>query len=235
MFLTYSMRVNSLGFLYIMKRFFKPFLFAAAVCSVMSVQARAEIFYIEDQNDRFSVSFPDSWSSEANQMPDDKLTVLAPGTHEFAGCRVRVREDRRFVIYPGKFDKNIQKVEFSREFWDDYLGEYNIIEVDHFRDGAGLGFGHASMVEATYETTAEPIVRKRGMMFASLYHDQLYIVDCSSQAEVYQKWRPSFLGIIKSVNFKKVTHENTNGHYRPFDDDAPVEVQGPNKLDVYKF
>ncbi len=218
-----------------MTRFFKPFLCAAAVFSLAIPAAQAEIFYIEDQDNRFSASFPDGWASVANQKPDDKLTIMGPGANKFAGCRMRVREDRRFVIYPGKFDGDIQKVAFSDKFWDAYLGEYNAVEINRFRDEAGLGFGHASMVEATYETSEEPIVRKSGIMFASLYHDQLYIVDCAAERSVYQNWRPTFLGVIKSVNFKKVTHEHQNGHYRQFGDDAPVEVQGPNTLDVYKF
>lgn len=222
-----------------MNSFIKSFLVGAILCSaafsVTSSPARAEIFFVEDQDDRFSVSFPDLWKKVSNQKPDDKLTIIAPGVNDHAGCRVRVRGDRRFVIFPDKFNDDIQKVAFSREFWDDYLGEYNDIEVEFFKDEAGLGFGHASMIDASYETTGGPIVRKRGIMFASLYHDQLYVVECSSEESLHSKWRRSFLGVIKSVDFGKVTHENKSGHYRPFMGDGPVEVQGPKSNDIYKF
>ncbi|MGH1375873.1 MAG: hypothetical protein ACRBCK_05935 [Alphaproteobacteria bacterium] len=213
----------------------KSVLVGAAFCSMAVSSANAEVFFVEDQGDRFTVSFPDSWQPVNNQKPDDKLTVAGPGQYNFATCRVRVREDRRFVIFPGKFDGDIQKVSFSREFWNDYLGEYNDVDVDVFKDGAGLGFGHASMTEASYETAEGALVRKRGIMFASLYHDQLYVVDCSAEESVYQKWRQTFVGIIKSVDFKKVTHERSNGHYRDFQGDTKVEVNGPRELDKHKL
>lgn len=213
----------------------KSVLVGAAFCSMAVSSANAEVFFIEDQGDRFTVSFPDTWQPVNNQKPDDKYTIAAPGKYDFATCRVRVREDRRFVIFPGKFDSDIQKVAYSREFWNDYLGEYDDIEVDVFKDEAGLGFGHASMVEASYDTAEGALVRKRGLMFASLYHDQLYVVDCSAEESVYQKWRQAFFGIVKSIDFKKVTHEHSNGHYRNFGGDADVEVNGPKEMDKYKL
>ncbi len=206
-----------------------------AFSSLLIKPSNAEIFFVEDKDNRFSISFPDNWKKISNQKPDDRLSVAAPGKHNYALCRVRTREDRRFVIFPRKFDDAIQKVAFSNEFWDNYLGEYNLVRVDFLKDEAGLGLGHASMVEASYETFEEDIVKKRGIMFASLYHDQLYIVDCSSEASVYQKWRSSFLNIIKSLNFVKVTSERKSGHYRDFMSDPAVEVEGPKALDTYKF
>jgi hypothetical protein len=59
-------------------------------------------------------------------------------------------------------------------------------------------------------------MRKRGLMFASLYHDKAYIVDCSAEESVYEKWRPAFMGVVKSVDFEKVVHELPSGNYRNF-------------------
>ncbi len=220
-----------------MHSLFKPFLIGAVFLSVAFSPSltKANIFFVEDQDNRFTVSFPDLWKKVGNQKPDDRLTMLGQGENDFALCRVRVREDKRFVIYPSKFDDEIQRVSFSREFWNDYLGDYNEVSVDAFKDDAGLGFGTASMVEASYETAQGAIVRKRGLMFASLYHDQLYVIDCSSEESLYEKWRPSFLSIVKSMEFDKVTSEHKTGHYRDFMSDRAVEVQGPKSLDVTKF
>lgn len=218
-----------------MHSFFKSFLVGAAFCSMAISSAQAEVFFIEDQNDRFTVTFPDLWKKIGNQKTDDKLTVVGPGVNDFANCRVRVRSDRRYVIFPNKFGSAIQKVSFSKDFWNNYLGEYDDVSVDVFKDEAGLGRGHASMVEVSYDTAEGPLVRKRGIMFASLYYDQLYIVDCSAEASVYSKWRDAFLGIVKSVDFKKMQFEKSSGHYRDFQEDDPVEVVGPRELDVYKF
>ncbi len=220
-----------------MQSLLKSFLVGAVFCSMAlsSSSVKADIFFVEDQNDRFTISFPDLWKKVGNQKTDDKLTIVAPGENEFAGCRVRVNQDRRFVIYPGKFDDEIQRTSVSNEFWDDYLGEYNDVTIEKFRDNAGLGFGHASMVEASYETSSGAIVKKRGLMFASLYHDQLYVVDCASEESLYDKWRPAFLSIVKSIDFDKVTSERKNGYYRGFMSDPAVEVNGPKEFDNYKF
>ncbi len=215
----------------------KSFLVGAVFCSIAfsPSMSKAETFFVEDQDNRFTVSFPDLWKKVGNQKPDDKLTVVGQGENNFAICRVRVREDRRFVIFPSKFDDAIQRTSFSREFWNNYLGEYNDVDVTYFKDEVGLGFGYASMVEASYETAEGAIVKKRGLMLASLYHDQLYVIDCSSEASVYGKWKPAFMGITKSIDFDKVINEHKNGHYRDFMDDPEVEVRGPKVFDTHKF
>lgn len=218
-----------------MHSFFKSILIGASLCTMAASTAKAEVFFYEDQDDGYTISFPDTWATVDNQKPDDKLTIAAPGAYDYAGCRVRVREDRRFVIYPGKFDSDVQKVAYSRDFWNTYLGEYNNIVVDSFKDGSGLGLGYASMAEASYETAEGAIVRKRGVMFASLYHDHLYVVDCSSEESVYEKWRPAFLSVVKSVDFEAVRHRDKSGFYRAFEHDAQVVIEGPKELDVYKF
>lgn len=212
------------------------FLLSAATFGVLALSSvvspvKAETFYVENQTSRFSVYFPDLWSVENNQKPDDKLTMVAPGKFDFAGCRVRVREERKHVIFPRRFDDEIQRLYYSEAFWDDYFGQYNDAKVDFFKDDAGLGIGNASMVEASFETDGAVVVRKKGMMFASQYHDKLYIVDCSAEESVYTKWRPYFLEIMRSVALGKVEQENTNGHYRVFQNDIPVDVEGPKVFD----
>ena len=163
-------------------------------------------------------------------------TLAGPGEPDFAMCRVRVREDRRFLIYPRKFADSIQKVGYSRDFWNKYLGEYDDVYVDDFREPTGLGKGFGSFTEATYTTAEGTIMRKRGLMFASLYHDKAYIVDCSAEESVYEKWRPAFMGVVKSVDFEKVVHELPSGNYRNFMADPQVVINGgPKKVDVYRY
>lgn len=208
---------------------------AALLFSLIPTSSKAEVFFIEDQDDRFSVAFPDHWDLTENQKPDDKLTVIAPGENDYSLCRVRVREDRKNLIYPPELAGSVQKVSYSREFWNDYLGEYDNVNVDSFREPTGLGKGFGSFTEASYTTAEGNIVRKRGMMFASLYHDKAYIVDCSAEESVYQKWRPYFLGIVKSVDFEKVIHELPSGNYRDFLNDPDVVINGAKKGDTYRY
>lgn len=213
--------------------FFKrSFILAAVLCFMGVGSAKAEIFFVEDQVNRFSLSFPDLWKTANNQKPDDKLTVVGPGEPDFAFCRVRVREDRRFLVYPRKYAGNIQKVAYSRDFWNRYLGEYDDVQVDNFNEPGGLGKGFGSFTEATYTTAEGTIMRKRGLMFASLYHDRAYIVDCSAEASVYYKWRPAFMSIVKSVDFEKIVHELPSGNYRNFLSDPEIVINGAKKVET---
>ncbi|MCB1783301.1 MAG: hypothetical protein KDI13_04840 [Alphaproteobacteria bacterium] len=218
-----------------MKSVLKTFLVGAALCTITLSSASAEIFYVEDQGNRFSLSFPDLWAVTQNQKPDDKLTVTGPGEYKFANCRVRVREDRRYLIYPRKFASSVQKVAYSKQFWDEYLGEYDDVTLQSVTDGAGLGQGFATYAEATFTTAENPIVHKRAIMFASLYYDNAYIVECSTEQTVYDQWRPAFLSIVKSVDFTRTTAIYPSGHYRKFLNDPELIINGPNKLDSDHF
>ena len=142
---------------------------SALFTATFSTYVQAESFFYEDRDEKFTLTFPDTWKRLTNQKPDDQITIAAPGVNDYATCRVRVRKDRRYVIYPGKFDSDIQKVAYSRDFWNGYLGEYDDVVVDTFKDHSGLGSGYASMAEATYDTAEGPLVHKRGIMFATLY------------------------------------------------------------------
>ena len=223
-----------------MNSLFKSLLVGAIVgvstLGAFSFDAKAEIFYVEDQDDRFSVSFPDTWAKVSNQKEEDKLTIAAQGVNEFVECRVRVRNEERYLIYPETLAAEVQRTYISRDFWNHYLSEYDSYEIERFKDDAGLGYGHASMIEAAYETAGGKIVRKRGMMFASVYGSNLYILECSAEATVYDKWRQSFLGIVKSVDFQRVSHPHSQGYYRNFKtEDDQVEIVGPKELDAYKL
>ena len=222
-----------------MKFSIKSFLFGAVTCAfilgVSFTPAQAEVFHVESDEGGFTVTFPDTWKVITNQKPDDKITIAGPGKFEFATCRVRVRQDRRFVIFPAQFDDEIQRLAFSRKFWDNYVGEYDNVNIDAFKDNSGLGQGHATMAEVTFDTAEGAIVRKRGLMFATLYHDHLFVVDCSAEESVYGKWRPTFLSIVKSVSFEPLRDRYRYGHYRSMDEKDALEVEGPTELDIYKF
>ena len=216
--------------------FFTRTIFFAAVILVSAWSpAKAEMFFVEDQSNRFTITFPDTWQMTLNQKSDDKLTVAGPGSNDYATCRVRVREERRFLIYPRKFASAVQKVGFSRDFWNKYLGEYDDVFVDDFREPTGLGKGFGSFTEASYTTAEGTIMRKRGLMFASLYHDKAYIVDCSAEESIYLKWRPAFLSIVKSVDFEKTIHELPSGNYRNFIADEKVVINGEKKIDTSTY
>jgi hypothetical protein len=194
--------------------------------------ARAEVFVVGNQAERFTVTFPDTWMMIHNQQPDDELTIVAPGEGEFAQCRVRVRDDRRFLVYPPKLAANVQQVAYSKEFWFEYMNEYNDPYISSVTDLGGLGRGFASYAVTEFDTSSGPSVHKRGISFVSLYHDKAYIVDCSAEASVYDKWHNSFLSVIKSVDFGKTIHELRTGHYRDFLAGDSLQINGRRPVDV---
>lgn len=194
--------------------------------------ARAEVFVYGDTQERFTVTFPDTWMMVHNQQPDDRITIVAPGDGHFAQCRVRTRDDSRFLVYPPRLAGNVQRVAYSKDFWFDYVNEYDEPYVASVTDVAGLGRGFASYAEIEFDTVVGPRAHKRGIAFVSLYHDKVYIVDCSAEASVYEQWREPFLSVIKSVDFNKVIHELPTGNYRDFLADQPLQINGRRPVDV---
>ena len=217
---------------FILRSFFLTVALVSLAFSFGASSAQADIVYLKDRENGFSVSFPDRWRARHNQKSDDVLTVLAPGHNEHAVCRIRVRGDRRFVVYPPRFAMPVQSVAYGKDFWDTYLGEYDDVFLQTVTNVAALGDGFASYAEAFFVTAVGPAVEKRGIMFASLHGDRAYIVDCSSTVESYEKWRKSFLSFVKSINFTRGPDAVPIGHYRNFMADRPVRIQGARALDV---
>src|SRR5688572_10187132 len=100
-----------------MRYSFRSFLIASIVAFSGIPSAQAEVFYWQDAHTKMTVTVPDTWRLTSNQMPNDQLTVLAPGANEYAMCRLRADKDRRFLIYPQRYSAAIQRKNFSKDFW----------------------------------------------------------------------------------------------------------------------
>ena len=72
-----------------------------------------------------------------------------------------------------------------------------------------------------------PEMDRRAVLFASLYNNRVYILDCSCHKDAFEKWKGPFLSIAKSIDFKKANHELLTGHYRNFMNEGPLIMQGP--------
>jgi hypothetical protein len=187
---------------------------------LFAVPARADIFVWEDPESGLSLSFPDTWSVLNNMEPDDVITIKAPSASDEAVCRIKVRDDGRFLIYPPRYDSAAQRTAYSVDFWKSYLrGRYDNVIIHRVRDKAGLGRGHASYMLASFVTPGEYASLKSAIGFAALYNDKAYVVECSSFAGAFNNWLQLFQSIVGSVNFKKAHHEMVTGHYRNFMED----------------
>jgi hypothetical protein len=200
--------------------------------------AKADYFVWQDPKSGLSLSYPDTWHQASQRQPDEVLTLLAPSSsaNEDAVCRFRVREDKRFMIYPPHLHKDVQPVAYSEQFWRDYLNEYDNVDFYGYSDGAGLGRGFGSFAVAGYEAAMfSPYGQRRGIATASLYFGKLYIADCSARAEAFSQFQPLFLSVIGSVDFTKTHDELWTGDYREFLNEAAMQFKWPLKEAVNRY
>lgn len=203
-------------------------LIAALSVGAFATQARADYFVWQDEKTGLSMSYPDTWGKISTRQPDDIFAIVAPKPEDDATCRIRVRDDRRFVIYPPNMDKDVQKIAVSKDFWDSYLNEYKNVDLYGYTDDAALGKGFGSFAVTGYDgSVIGPETKHRGIIVAALYAGKMYIVDCSAKASEFAKWQPQFMSIIGSVDFKKAHNELWTGNYRDFFTDPNLTFKWP--------
>ncbi len=192
-------------------------LFLCITLLFIPIAAHADYFLWQDPDTRLSVTFPDTWKTQNNKLPGDILTISGPSDHGRPQCVVRTKEDKRYTIYPPNYGDSIQREAVSVPFWKSYMGLYDDYVLNNVYDGGGFGRWRASYAFVTYDNrngTAHE--KRRALMFASLYYDTLYVVECSALNHSYDKWDSNFRSIIKSIDFKKAYHEFPHGHYANF-------------------
>ncbi len=184
---------------------------------IASQQALADYFLWEDKDTGLTVTFPDTWKKQINSNPDDILTIMAPSATGNPMCKIKAVEDKRYAIYPAEYGRAVQKDAVSTAFWHSYMANYDDYTLNSVYDGGGLGRWLASYAFATYNMRAGSAYQlRRSVMFASLYHDTLYTVECSALNHEYDKWDNNFRSVIKSIDFKKAFHERSTGDYDDF-------------------
>ena len=193
----------------------------AMVLCVASTAAKADYFLWEDPATHLTITFPDTWKVTHNQDANDIFTVNGPDTNGYPKCVVKARDDKRYVIFPPRYGRSIQHDALSKPFWEAYLGDYQDYMITDTFDDAGMGRWHASYAQASYTNYDGSVYENRGaIMFASLYYDTMYIVECSAVSHAYERWYPAFTDIIKSIDFQQTYNESPVGHYRNFLTDA---------------
>lgn len=179
--------------------------------------ARADYFLWQDEKSGLTITFPDTWKMQSTRGSDEVLRITAPSEGDNPVCTVKVSDDGRYKIFPADYGDAVQKTAVSIPFWKSYMGHYDDYTIDRVFDGGGLGRWLASYAFASYMTRdGTAMQQRRGIMFASLYFDKLYVVECTSLNHAYEKWGPNFRSVIKSIDFKKVYHEHLAGDYANF-------------------
>lgn len=208
-------------------------------CAVLALptMAKADYFVWKDDKTGLSMTFPDTWKMQSNAAIDTIMTVGGPSDNDQPQCRIDARSDKRFIIFPVRYNDSVQKVAVSRPFWEKYLGQYDGYNLGGVYDDAGLGRGNASFAVASYRTHLGTVLQdRRAIMFAAIYGDKLYVAECSALAHGYERWEADFRGIIRSIDFKKYYHELPTGDYANFLKDAELyfwSQTGPEGTTAY--
>ncbi|MFA5591886.1 MAG: hypothetical protein WC989_01050 [Micavibrio sp.] len=214
---------------------FKALILAAAL--LFPTAAQADYFVWKHEKTGLSVTFPDGWRMQNSTGVNTILTIAGPSYNEQPVCKIDAVPDRRFTIYPAHYGEAVQKVAVSVPFWRQYLAQYDRYNLGHVYDGVGLGRWFASYAVASYSRHFGTVMQNRSaVMYASLYRDTLYVVECSALDHGYDRWADNFRGIIKSIDFKKAYHELPTGDYANFLDEAETffwAQTGPDGTTAY--
>lgn len=198
-------------------------LFIALAVLAAPQAAHADYFFWEHEKTGLTMTFPDTWKMQNNGAPDTIMTIGGPSDNAQPVCRVDAKTDKRFAIFPVRYNDAVQKTAVSKPFWEQYLAQYDGYNLGGVYDNGGLGRGNASYAIATYRSSLGTVLQdRRAIMFASLYGNRLYTVECSALSHGYERWEADFRGIIKSVDFKKYNHELPTGEYANFLKDAEM-------------
>ncbi len=179
--------------------------------------AHADYFLWEHEKTGLTMTYPDTWNNQLNVNPDDILTIAGPSYNGAPKCTVKASDDKRYLIYPAKYGRAVQKDAVSTPFWRTYMGHYDDYTLNKVYDGGGLGRWLASYAYATYDVRKGNVYQKRrALMFASLYYDTMYIIECSALNHEYDRWDRNFRSIIKSIDFDEAFSQWPTGHYDDF-------------------
>lgn len=185
---------------------------------LLPTSAQADYFVWQDSKSGLSLSYPDTWKSQTAGGANEILQIAAPSNGDNPICKVSTSNDKRFTIFPPEYGDAVQRVAVSIPFWKTYMAlDYDDYVIDKVYDGGDLGRWHASYATLSYNMReGTQMQSRRGIAFASLYYDTMYVVECSALAQGYEKWEKDFRSIIKSIDFKKIYNERATGEYADF-------------------
>ena len=212
-------------------------LLALTVFLLSTLPAKADYFLWEDPKSGLTMTFPDTWQRQSHRHPNEVLRIVAPSEGEDPVCSVQIADDKRYTIFPANYGDAVQREAVSLPFWKSYLANYDDYNIERIFDGGGLGRWRASYIFSSYfKHDGSVMQQRRGIMFASLYHDKVYTVECSTLNHAYEPWGPNFRSIIKSIDFQKTFHEHSTGNYADFLKDADLNFwaqTGPEGTAAY--
>lgn len=189
------------------------------LCLALPQVAQADYFVWEDEKSGVSLSYPDTWHITSNQKPRDIFTVNGPNDFfDRPSCRLSVVNDGRFGVFPPPYYRAVQKISYSRAFWEDHISKhYKDARVLQYGDNAGIGRAFGSYVLVDYiDDRHDEDIAMRALSLAGIYGDNGYMFECTAKRDGFDKWQLIFQSIAASVDFQPIYSPLPHGYYRDF-------------------
>jgi hypothetical protein len=195
-------------------------MFAVAVLGLLlaSGVAQADTFVWRDVVNDFTMSFPDSWRVQTDDVGYTRLRIAGPLAEDEETCRMNVRHDGRIKIYPKRLMGVAVMEKLDHDFWDKEVAQFRDAKISNFYAPASLGSkGDATAVAFSYTLgKGDDKYSMLGVSVSSIYDGKRYTVTCSSRATIYSRYADLFLSIIDSVELEQKYHPFPTGYYRNF-------------------
>ncbi len=190
-------------------------IFSLLALLILPVAAQAHYWAWGDADYKYRLSFPDLWKEQGGLPADGRIKVMAPG-NDSAACIVFARTDKRFVIYPREYMVEVVANEIDWDYWEQAVANYN--DLYFYYDNFGsLGAGDARYTLVDYiDNTDKKLMRKRAMVYGTVYGDLHMMVHCSAAIKAFDKYAADFGQIADSIQFDPKYTPTYRGYYRDF-------------------
>lgn len=176
--------------------------------------ANAEVFVWKDDEFEIDLVYPDLWREQLNGNPDVRIEILAPQAQDLARCKVYAKEDKRYMMYPQKYNKRVNSIVFDMDGVRQHYIEKDTLSVIKRDDYAGIGKADAVFAEVRFVDHSRPVaIPMQGIMFATLYGDLNFVFECEAVAKNFEYWRPVFMNMAKSIDFPLWQDVHPHGLY----------------------
>jgi hypothetical protein len=202
-----------------MRQMFRAAALAAALIAGSAQAAWADTFVWKDVPHGYTISFPDSWTVQTDDMPFTRIRIAGPLAEDIPTCRLQVQDDGRLKIYPKHLMDEAVANTLAQDYWEKETAQLLDAEITAFYSPASLGDkGDASAIQVAFRQKDRHghAINMHGIMMSSIYGGKRYVGGCSARAESYARWAELFMSILDSVQFDDRYHPFPTGYYRNF-------------------
>lgn len=196
-------------------------LFLLLLAVLAPVTASATVHIYSNPQFQYSFSYPDSWvpQTEPGGLPH-VFKIVADEGRGTGFCQITSQKDRRFLIYPAKYQADIVQRELGPEFWMTWLAEDTEVNYLDVTERAGLGNGNATAIVADYVRPDGK--QERAMLAATIHGGVKYVAHCGAAPWDFARLEKQFHSIIATMRMKAAYTPFPNGFYRDFTADRPI-------------